>query len=382
MQKATRQQTKNHNTRLILKTIYDAGEISRADIARTTRLTRPTVSSIVAGLIDNQFVIETGQGPSAGGKRPTLLSVAYDAHQLLSIDLGSYEFRGAVLNLRGEIIHRIDLPPHQQTGEDALELAFTLIDQLLTKVTRNLLGLGIGIPGLVNAKTGVVLHAVNLNWVNVPLRDLIAQRYQQPVYLANDTHMAALAEFTFGANHDSNNLIVIKIGRGIGAGIIVHSQPFYGDGMGAGEIGHVVVVENGRSCTCGNRGCLETVAGMVAILEQAQEALGQPDLTWDGLVAAYENGETAVTDIITTTGKYLGKAIASLVGSYNIHHIVITGRVSQFGQPLLDTIQAEMRQRSMPLMADKTQVSFADFGNEVVMLGCSAMILNEELGII
>ena len=113
MQKATRQQTKNHNSQLILKTIYDAGEISRADIARATHLTRPTVSSIVAELIEDEFVIETGLGSSAGGKRPTLLSVDHENHQLLSVDLGSHEFRGAVINLRGDIIHRIDLPPHQ-----------------------------------------------------------------------------------------------------------------------------------------------------------------------------------------------------------------------------------------------------------------------------
>lgn len=383
MQKATRQQTKNHNTRLILKTIFDAGEISRADIARATHLTRPTVSSIVADLIQSQFVIETGQGPSAGGKRPTMLSVAQDAHQLLSIDLGSHEFRGAVLNLRGEIIHRIDVSSHQYTGEDALELAFNLIDQLVAKATEELLGIGIGTPGLVDAKAGVIINAVNLDWVDVPLRDLISQRYGKPVYIANDSHMAALAEFTFGANRESNNLIVLKIGRGIGAGVVLNSQPFYGDGMGAGEIGHIVVVEeNGRSCTCGNRGCLETVAGTAAILEQAQQTLKQPDLVWEDVVNAFAQGEANITSIVTTAGQYLGKAIASLIGGYNIHHIVLTGRVAQFGQPLLDIIHAEMIKRSMPIMAADTQVSFAEFGNEVVILGCSAMILNEELGII
>lgn len=376
MQKATRQQTKDHNTSLILKTIYDAGEISRADIARATHLTRPTVSSIVAELIESNFVVETGQGPSAGGKRPTLISVAHDAHHLICVDLGSHEFRGAVLNLRGDIIHRIDVPSHQHTGDDALQLAFHLIDQLVAQNSGNLLGIGIGTPGLVDARAGVIINAVNLNWVDVELGDLISERYEKPVYIANDSHMAALAEFTFGAERESDNLIVIKIGRGIGAGIVIHGQPFYGDGMGAGEIGHVVVVEeNGRSCTCGNRGCLETVAGTTAVLDQA-------NLTWEELVAAYENGENEIVALITTAATYLGKAIATLVGSTNIQNIVMTGRVSQLGQPFLDTIQAEMRQRAMPLMADKTEVSFAEFGDEVVMLGCSAMILNEELGII
>ena len=375
IRKATRQQTKNHNSRLILKTIYDADEISRAAIARATHLTRPTVSSIVAELIAETLVIETGLGASAGGKRPTLLSVAHDAHQLICVDLGSQEFRGAVLNLRGDIIYRLDMPSQQHVGDDALALTFTLIDQLMDNVTENLLGIGIGTPGLVDAQAGIISNAVNLNWVDVALSDLVGQRYGKPVYIANDSHMAALAEYTFGPSRDSNNLIVIKIGRGLGAGIIIHGQPFYGDGMGAGEIGHVVVAENGRFCTCGNRGCLETVASTTAILEQV-------NLTWAELVAAYKNEEPESTALITGVGHYLGKAIAALIGSTNIHHIVITGRLAQFGQPLLDTIQAEMRQHAMPLMADKTEVSFAKFGNEVVILGCSAMILNKELGVI
>jgi predicted NBD/HSP70 family sugar kinase len=152
--------------------------------------------------------------------------------------------------------------------------------------------------------------------------------------------------------------------------------------MGAGEIGHIVVAENGRSCTCGNRGCLETVASTAAILVQARKVLGQPDLTWEALVAQFKDGEAVITNLITTTGHYLGKAIASLVGGYNIHHIVITGRIGQFGQPLLDVIQAEMQGRVMPALADQTAVSFSSFGDEVVILGCSAMILHEELGII
>ncbi|MBK7916325.1 MAG: MarR family transcriptional regulator [Chloroflexi bacterium] len=130
MKKATRQQSKDHNTRLVLKTIYDAGEISRADIARATRLTRPTVSAIVTNLMDSKFVIETGQGPSAGGKRPTLLRVAEDSYHLLAVDLGSQEFRGALINLRGEIRHHRALPVNHQQAEAALTLVYTLLDQL------------------------------------------------------------------------------------------------------------------------------------------------------------------------------------------------------------------------------------------------------------
>lgn len=387
MKKATRQQTKDHNVRLVLKTIYDQEKISRADIARATRLTRPTVSSIVAELIDGRFVIETGQGPSAGGKRPTLLTVAQDDHQLLSIDLGSHEFRGAVVNLRGDILHQVAYPVAQRTRQAAVDLAFELVAALTAVASQPLLGIGIGTPGLVNPAAGIIRHAVNLDWVDLPLADMLAAHYDLPIYVANDSHMAALAEYTFGPARPGSNLIVIKIGRGIGAGIVLNGQPFYGDGMGAGEIGHVVVERfgregNGRLCTCGNHDCLETVASTAAILQQARQATHQPDLDWTAVAAAYHAGDTAVNPLIDSAAVYLGGAIAALVGITNVHHIVLAGRVNQFGEPFLQRIQAEMSRRVMPSLAADTQVSYATFGSEIVMLGCSAMILQQELGII
>lgn len=383
MKKATRQQSRDHNTRLVLKTIYDAGEISRADIARATRLTRPTVSAIVTDLMDNQFVIETGQGPSAGGKRPTLLRVAEDNYHLLAVDLGSQEFRGALMNLKGEICHHRAFPVNHQQAKAALTLVYTLLDELTAVSTTPLLGISIGAPGLVDAQKGIIRHAVNLNWVDLPLGDLLAARYRAPIYLANDSHMAALAEYTFGAARDGRHLIVIKIGRGVGAGLVLNGRPFYGDGLSAGEIGHVVVDDgpNGRPCTCGNTGCLETVASAAAILRQAQDAAGQPDLAWEDVVAAYGEGETAVTAIVHHAANALGQAIAGLIGSLNVRHIVLAGPVSQFSPPFLETIATAARRRVMPALAAATEISATTLGSDMVILGCSAMILRQELGI-
>lgn len=390
MKKATRQQTKNHNTQLILKTIYENGDISRADIARATRLTRPTVSALVTELIDNQFVVETGLGPSAGGKPPTLLNIAQDAYHLLSVDLGSQAFRGAVVNLRGEIVERLSFPTHDRKGEAALQLVYKLIDSLVEVSTVPLLGIGVGTPGLVDSRQGIIQRAVNLGWTDLPLRDLIENRYQKPSYLANDSHMAALAEYAFGQPRDSNNLVVIKIGQGIGAGIILNGQLYYGDGFGAGEIGHVVVAEDGLLCTCGNYGCLETTTSTRSILRQAREIAGsQPtshlaaaaEVEWQTIVAALEAGDAATHTMVATAGKYLGVAIANLVGSLNIHHVVVSGRVSQLGDVFLDAARTETRRRVLPAMAAATEVAYSTLGSDIVILGSSAMTLKHELGI-
>jgi hypothetical protein len=163
MKKATRTQTKIHNQRLILRTIYQERRVSRADLARATHLTKTTVSAIVSELIAENLVEETGRGPSEGGKPPVLLGVVDDARHLIGLDLADSEFRGAVFDLRGQILHHVGLPLQNENGRLALDLVYELTDALLTAVTSPLLGIGIGSPGLMDARNGVVRQAVNLD---------------------------------------------------------------------------------------------------------------------------------------------------------------------------------------------------------------------------
>jgi predicted NBD/HSP70 family sugar kinase len=255
MMKATRQQTRAHNKRLVLRTIYQEQEISRADVARATHLTRTTVSHIVAELIAEGLIEETGFGPSEGGKPPVLLNLVAGSRNLIGVDLANSRFRGGVLDLRGNIIERFDMPIHEQNGELALERVTLLIDSLLEASQGPVLGIGIGTPGLVDAREGIVRRAVNLDWQDLPMRDLLQTRYNLPIYVSNDSHAAALGEYAFGQKREIANLIVIKVGRGTSAGIVLNGRLHYGDGSGAGEIGHVRVVENGKPCLCGQRGC-------------------------------------------------------------------------------------------------------------------------------
>lgn len=395
IQKATRAQTKDHNKRLIFSTIYDQERVSRADIARLTRLTRPTVSNTVAELIEAGLVEEVGQGPSAGGKPPILLSVAARARHLIGIDLANSHFRGGLLDLRGNIIHRVNVPVGERDGEEALALVYELVDQMMAAVTRPLLGIGIGSPGLMDARHGIVRRSVNLNWQDLPLRQLLESRYELPVYLANDTHLAALAEYTFGDGPERANLVVIKAGRGISAGIVLNGQLYYGDGFGAGEIGHIMVVEAGESCLCGRAGCLETVASSRAIIRQAQEvARRHPHGTLAGLASqagamttevvlqACEAGDAEVRQIIYNVGRYLGLAVANLVGALNIQRIVLAGSLARFGPALLEPACHEMLRRALPALTEGTSLSLSRLGQDIVIQGAGALLLSEELGLV
>src|SRR5690242_4024486 len=275
-QKATHRQTRVHNERLVVRTVYDLGPISRADVARQTGLTRTTVSDVVTGLIDGGVVREIGRGQSTGGKAPILLEIDEDARLVIGLDLGEEHFAGSLVNLRGEIRRTAELAVAGRDGDDAVRLVFDLLDHLLDGVSAPLLGIGIGTPGLVDSRTGTIRRAVNLDWRDLPLGAIVCDRYEVPVNVANDSQAAALAEYTYAGEARVPNLIAIRVGRGVGAGLILRGALFQGDGSGAGEIGHTVIDPSGRLCRCGRAGCLETVAGLRAIETRASAATGRP----------------------------------------------------------------------------------------------------------
>jgi predicted NBD/HSP70 family sugar kinase len=239
-----------------------------------------------------------------------------------------------------------------------------------------------------------VRNAVNLDWRDLPLKDLLETRYGLPCHVTNDSQVAALAEMTFGAGKDAANLAVVKLGRGVGAGIVINRALYYGDGFGAGEIGHVVVKDDGDLCNCGRHGCLETLISSRAILRQARLAAAEnsgsvlnrlaarpEDITMDMVLHAYEAGDSAVQATITDSALYLGRAIAYLVGALNIYHVVLAGSLSRFGVGLVAPVQQEIGQRVLPNVAAETMVEVSELGADIVLLGCAALILSMELGI-
>ena len=390
-EKATREQTRILNQRLVLKTIYHGEQISRAQIARVTQLTRPTVSDRVADLMEEGLVIEVGYGPSTGGKPPILVSMDKDAHHLICIDLSRRDFRGAITDLRGEIIHRDHRPLPRIDGDLALSLVYELLDALVTATDRPILGIGVGTPGLIDVVNGVIVQAVNQDWRNVPLRRLLEDRYGIPVHLANDCQVSALGEYTFGSNDGIQNLVVISVGWGIGSGIVLNGQLLHGNPLGAGEIGHVSVVENGKLCRCGHFGCLETVAGAQAIVQEVRELVrnrpgtplesGPEEITFDKVCEMFHAGDMDVRQIIRAAGQGLGIAAANMIGTLGGCQIRLTGVLTCLGPFLLDVIREEVSRRTLAALAEKTHVDFAGLGNDIIIRGAAAMLLTQELGV-
>lgn len=378
--KATHQQTRVHNEHLVVRTLYDLGPISRAAVARLTGLTRTTVSDVVTTLLGDGVVRETGRGPSSGGKAPILLAVNDDARLVVGLDLGEEHFAGSLVNLRGEIRLTVELAVDGLDGDDAIALVFELLDRLLAGSTAPLLGIGIGTPGLVDSRTGTIRRAVNLDWRNLPLGPIVAERYGVPVNVANDSQAAALAEYTYAGGDRVPNLIAIRVGRGVGAGLILRGALFQGDGSGAGEIGHVVVEDDGTACRCGRTGCLETVAGMRSIEGRAAAATGRPtDLA--AMRAAIDAGEPWALTIADAAGAALGRAIAGLIGALDVQRIVLLGPVTDLGAPWLAAVRREASSRALALLADDIEIGVARPTTNVVIRGASALLVARELGL-
>jgi N-acetylglucosamine repressor len=375
--KATHQETRAHNSRLVLGTIYDRGPISRAAVARSTGLTRTTVSDVVSDLIRNGLAREIGRGPSTGGKAPILLEVTDDARHLVGLDLGEKVFRGAIVDLRGEIVSAIDVAVDDRDGDEALERVFGLVDRLLARTDRPILGIGIGTAGLIDTTVGTVLEAVNLDWHRVPLGALLRARTGLPVYVANDSQATALAEHVFGGPRTSN-LVVVKVGNGIGAGLVLNGRLFQGDGFGAGEIGHTTVKPGGEACRCGRFGCLETVASTRAILARlAGHGIGR----LSEAIAALEAGDPIVRAVVVEAGRELGVAVAWLVGALNVERVVLVGSAAQLGEPWLAAVRETVQERALGLLANNTTIEIGRLHEDGVLLGASALLMTRELGL-
>jgi N-acetylglucosamine repressor len=396
MQKVTPRRARAQNTQMILKTVYRDGPISRAEISRVTDLTPPTVSDVVSELITSGLVEEVGHAPASTGRRARLLQVVDDSRQLIGIDLSRQDFRGALANLRGQIKHRVDLPLQGRDGDAALALVYDLVDILVESASSPLLGIGIGAPGLVDAAKGVLQQSVNLNWRYVPLGKLLQKRYNLPVYMANDCQVAALAVYTFGTRaNDDLPLVVINLGWGVGAGIIVQGKLLHGTPVGAGEIGHVTVVENGVQCACGNFGCLETVASSRGVIRRVKALLdSNPGSSANKFVGASEQinmntvfklleaGNEDVRQVVLETGRALGVAASHLVGILGSCRILLRGEVASFGQLLIETMREEMDRRTLPSLSRVSHVGQTDVGSDILIRGASALILHHELGVL
>ena len=358
--KLLQEDARRHHRALLLQELFRGGPASRADLARSTGLTRVTVSDLVAELASEGLLEDLGApAQTRVGKPPTLVGLVADATHIVAVDLSPADrMSGAILNLAGEVKARHELALAGAKGQAAVDLLHRLAAELIELTDRPILGVGVGSPGVVDA-FGTVIDAPNLGWSEQPLADGLKQALNLPVYVANDANTAVLGEHTFGEGDTDGGLMLLRVGIGVGAGLVLGGALLHGHQAAAGEIGHVVVDPDGERCACGRVGCLETLLAVPRL----RRALAQ-----DG-------------DALRRVGEQLGAVLAPVVGTLNLHEVVLAGPAELLDGTLREAADATIRARTMPVSGDHLVVRTSTLGDDVVLAGAAVLVLAGELGV-
>jgi predicted NBD/HSP70 family sugar kinase len=352
--------TRRHHRALLLQLLFRYGPASRADLARSSGLTKVSVSDVVGDLLAEGLLTEAA-APAQGrvGKPPVLVSLAEGSRQVVAVDLSADGLvSGALLNLSGDVQERRTRPLEGRRGETAQDLVHDLVRELVALATEPVLGIGVGTPGVVDA-AGVVVDAPNLGWHGVPLADDLLRAFGLPVFVANDANTAVLGEHTFGDAGDGG-LMLIRVGTGVGAGLVLEGALLHGHRSAAGEVGHVVVDPEGAACACGRRGCLETVLAAPHLRER---------LDADGPAG------------LSAVGAQVGVVLAPVVGTLNLHELVLSGPLELLDGPLLEAVDRTIRERAMPVSGEELVVRTSALGDDVVLVGAAVLVLAGQLGV-
>ncbi len=376
---------RERNRRRVLDTLRTAGVTSRAELARRTGLSRTTVSSLVGDLVREGLVAERPARPAAagaqGGRPPVLVSLERRAGAAVGVDFGKSHVTVAVADLGHTVLaeQRRELPGDHRSAT-GLDFAAELVDAALAEaaVDRNLvLGVGMGLPGPIEAATGTVgSSAILPGWVGVAAARALSERLGLPVAVDNDANLGVRAERVWGAAAGVDDVIYLKLATGIGAGLILGGRLYAGVGGTAGEIGHTIIDEHGPMCRCANRGCLETMASGAAAVELLRPTLGK-DLTLPRLVELTLDGHPACRRVVADGARHIGRAVANLVNLLNPRRVVVGGELAACGDVLLDPLRQECTRHAIRSAGEDVEIVPGALGERAEVLGALALVLQD-----
>lgn len=377
----------------IIEYLYRHGQASNPELAKLTNMSSPTINKLILELVSLGIVQELGYGDSIGGRRPNLYGINPNAKYIISIDIDCRMIKMAVFNLQNEVVSDIiTYFDNVKNKKQVFEEIFKRLDALLASLnfdTNQYLGIGISLPGLIEAKTGETYSDLFIDGLG--LEEAFANRYKLPTFTGNDSRVMALGEQAFGAARNKENALCINICDGIGIGIIVNGKIYEGKSGFAGEFGHINVVEDGLLCTCGKKGCLETVASGTALIQHAQKGISSgkesliaemvdgnlDNIHMSTIIEALENGDVFAIELISQAGNYLGKGIAGLIHIFNPDTIIIGGKVAGAQHFLLDSIHQSLNKYTIHRIKQDTEIIVSSLEEKVKLLGAVAMVMNK-----
>lgn len=309
---------------------------------------------------------------------------------VIGIDLGGTKISGALADLDGKVLSQKTVPTNAKEGEEAvMERIVSIISDVLAesgKANNEVKAIGIGIPGPIDAKRGLILETPNLPFKNFDLVSPLMREFNIPVYLDNDANVAAIGEYVFGAGKGTNNMVFITVSTGVGGGAIINGKIYRGNTRNALEVGHMTLLPDGPKCGCGNYGCAEALASGTAIGRQAREAVStgaETALSKYENVTSYEvfveaaKGDAVASNVLNTSLNYLGICVANIVITLDPEMVVIGGGVSKGGEIVFDTVRNVVNKRCFKSMADAVKIVPAGLGTDAGVIGAVALAILE-----
>ena len=371
---------------------FSAGGLSRTELAEKMGLTRAAVSLIVTDLLKSDVVLETEVQSVPNGRPPVMLEINPKAGLVGAIDMGATHLSIALTDFTARIIKETNFSFNIKNGPEAClaeaNKNFLMLLESQGLSVSDLAAVGIGVPGPVITEAGmVVAPPIMPGWDHYPIRATLEKMWKCPVTLNNDAELGALGEWAYGAGRGEKNIAYIKVGSGIGAGLILNQQIYGGTTGAAGEIGHLTIEENGPLCNCGNHGCLEAFAGGHAIAEQGRELvksgkrtllsdLRPESITAHDVAEAARRGDIHAQGILRRAGTFIGIAIAGLINLFNPSIVIIGGGVAQAGDTLTASIRQAVRERAMRASEQSVRITTAMLERRSVLIGATVQAIN------
>ena len=339
------------------------------------------------------LLVEDGEGISTGGRRPVQLRYCPTNRKAIGVVFFNNQVQAAVTDLDGNLLQFAEGTVLGSSPEAMMDSMATVVERIRAGIPRaEILGVGAGVPGVVEFDTGIIEISTSMGWLKggINVKKYLEQRLDLPVYVSNRSRVAALGELVSGIGKDINNLVYLYLGQGIAAGIVSNGQLFFGSSSGSGEIGHVSVDPDGPLCGCGNHGCLEVFATESSILARARATAREHGesallsmveghlemLNMDHLLSAGIKGDPAALSVFSVVGQKIGMAVSILINLFDPEMIVIGGPIgSGVGNLLLEPIKHEVMLRSLSRSASRTRIVTGTLGIKAVAVGAATLVI-------
>lgn len=374
----------------IIKQMYFRGTVSCAEISEEIDRSIPLITKLLNELVDAGFVLEKGFAPSTGGRRPVTYSLKPDVFYILSVAMDQHVTRLVMMDMQNEFVtevKKLQLP--LANNPQALKTLIGEIEQFILESgvqKEKIAGVGIGMPGFVDVNKGVNYSFLLAGGRNI--KTLISEQIGLPVFIDNDSSLIALAELKFGGARDKKNVMVINFGWGVGLGLILDKQLFRGHNGFAGEFSHIPLFQNGKICSCGKMGCLETESSLGTLIEKAREglsvgkvsalrreALRNVDQAIEHLSQAAQSGDQFAIELFSEIAYNVGRGVAILIHLLNPEVVVLSGRGSTAGFVLQAPIQRALNENCIPRLAAGTTIEISVLGHEAELIGASCLVM-------